>query len=59
MSLLVILVVTKRSKIFFYSDTLVVDLCQNVQKVNFEEKSKLQEHTSLFIANGHTHFFLL
>ena len=55
MSLLVILVVAKKSKIFFGSDTLVMDLCQNVQKVNFEEKSKLQEHTSLFSANGHTH----
>jgi len=59
MSLVVILVVTKKSKIFFDSDTLVMDLCQNVQKVNFEEKSKLQEHISLFSDNGHAYFFHL
>lgn len=49
----------KKFFFFFYSDTLVMDLCQNVQKVNFEENSKLQEHTTLFSANGHVYFFLL
>jgi hypothetical protein len=60
MSLLVnVVVIKKKVRFFFDSDTLVMDLCQNVQKVNFEEKSKLQEHASLFSANGHSYFFLL
>jgi hypothetical protein len=50
-----LVVITK--KVRFLIQTLVMDLCQNVQKLNFEMRSKLQEHSVLFSAIGHTCIF--